>query len=101
LTVSDLGPPSRASASPICLRQDVAWREIEGDIVVLDLTGAAYYSVSASGVVLWPSLVEGCTLDQLTDRLVERFSIDRQVAERDVRAFIETLSGEGLLEAGG
>src|SRR5580704_9107850 len=42
-----------AVSDAIRLRQDIAWREIDGEIVLLDLTGAAYYSVSRSGVVLW------------------------------------------------
>lgn len=82
----------------IRLRQDIAWREIDGEIVLLDLTGAAYYSVSRSGVVLWPAVVEGSTLDQLAERLAREFSLERQVAERDVRVLIDSLRGEGLLE---
>ena len=82
----------------IRLRQDIAWREIDGEIVLLDLTGAAYYSVSRSGVVLWPAVVEGATVDELADRLAREFSLERQVAERDVRVLIDALSGEGLLE---
>jgi hypothetical protein len=80
------------------LRQDIAWREIDGEIVLLDLTGAAYYTVSRSGVVLWPSVVEGATVDALADRLSQEFSLDRRVAERDVRGLVDALSGEGLLE---
>jgi hypothetical protein len=80
------------------LRQDIAWREIDGEIVLLDLTGAAYYSVSRSGVVLWPAVVEGATVAALSERLAQEYSLERQVAERDVRVLIDSLSGEGLLE---
>ena len=88
LTVSD----------SVRLRHDIAWREIDGEIVLLDLTGAAYYSVSRSGVVLWPAVVEGATLEALSERLAQEYSLERQVAERDVRVLIDALSGEGLLE---
>jgi len=80
------------------LREDIAWREIDGEIVLLDLTGAAYYSVSRSGVVLWPAVVEGATVDVLTARLAQEYALERQVAERDVRVLIDALNGEGLLE---
>jgi hypothetical protein len=86
-------------SDPIRLRQDIAWREIDGEIVLLDLTGAAYYSVSRSGVVLWPAVVEGSTVQELADRLALEFSLERHVAEHDVRVLIDSLRGEGLLEA--
>jgi hypothetical protein len=85
----------------IRLRQDIAWREIDGEIVLLDLTGAAYYSVSRSGAALWPAVVEGSTIGELVERLALEFSLDRDGAERDVRALVESLRGEGLLEASG
>jgi hypothetical protein len=43
-------------------------------------------------------VVEGATVDALADRLSQEFSLDRQVAERDVRGLLDALSGEGLLE---
>ncbi len=85
-------------AAPIRLRQDIAWHEIDGEIVLLDLTGAAYYSVSRSGMTLWPAVVQGSTLAELTTRLAQAFSLEHDVAERDVRVFLNTLSDEGLLE---
>jgi Coenzyme PQQ synthesis protein D (PqqD) len=87
-----------ASAS-VRLRPDVAWREIDGEIVLLDVTGAAYYSVTRSGLKLWPSVVQGCTVDQLVELLTQAFSLDRRVAERDARSFLQALDREGLLEA--
>ncbi len=80
------------------LRQDIAWREIDGEIVLLDLTGAAYYSVSRSGVALWPAVVEGATVAALTERLAQEYALERRVAERDVRVLVDALNGEGLLE---
>jgi hypothetical protein len=96
----DEPPPSgdQASQARVRLREDVAWREIDGEIVLLDLTGQAYYTASRSGAVLWPSMVAGATVRQLSDLLAERFSLDRHVAERDVRDFLDTLHDEGLLD---
>jgi hypothetical protein len=87
------------ATEPIRLRENVVWREISGEIVLLDLTGSEYFSVKGAGVALWPFVVEGSTLDQLTDCLANRFSLDRSVAERDVRSFLDALDGEGLLES--
>jgi hypothetical protein len=91
-------PNTHDPEAPIRLREDIAWREIDGEIMLLDLEGHAYYTTSRSGALLWPSVVAGTTVRELSELLVDRFSLDRDVAEQDVRAFLETLSGEGLLD---
>jgi Coenzyme PQQ synthesis protein D (PqqD) len=88
-----------SAAGPIRLRESIAWNEIDGEIVLLDPTGSAYFSVKGAGTALWPFVVEGSTLDELTDCLTERFTLDRSVAERDVRSFLDALNEEGLLES--
>jgi len=83
------------------LRPDVVWREIDGEIVLLDLDGSAYFSVSASGVALWPALVAGATAEELARVLSETFSLERERAQRDVGVFLQALASEGLLEGAG
>ncbi len=44
------------------LRSDaLAWREIEGQIVSVDLRGSVYLATNRTGAALWPALVEGTT----------------------------------------
>jgi hypothetical protein len=92
---------SEQDTAAIRLREEIAWREIDGEIVLLDLTGSAYYTVSRSGLVLWPAVVEGSTAAELTDRLAQSFSLDRETAARDVGEFLQALANEGLLEPRG
>ncbi|HUB74871.1 MAG TPA: PqqD family protein [Solirubrobacteraceae bacterium] len=89
------------SVDDVRLRPDVVWREIDGEIVLLDLDGSAYFSVSASGAALWPALVAGASTDELASVLSETFALERERAEHDVRAFLQALAGEGLLEGEG
>lgn len=83
---------------PLQLRDDVTWREIDGEIVLLDLEGSTYFSVNRTGIALWPLLIKGSTTSELSGHLAETFSLDRQTAERDVQVFVDALSDEGLLE---
>jgi hypothetical protein len=89
---------SDSAGGSLRLRSDVAWREINDEIVLLDLTGSTYFTVTRTGVALWPLLVQGSTIDELSEHLAQTFSLERQTAERDVSGFISTLSDEGLLE---
>lgn len=80
------------------LATDIDWREIDGEVVILDRREGRYLAVNPSGAVLWPALLDGTSEEGLVERLVGRYSIDRDRALTDVRAFLDWLTGHGLLE---
>jgi hypothetical protein len=77
----------------------VEWREIEGEVVALDLRAARYLATNRSAAALWPLLVEGCEQEQLVERLVESYGIERSRALADVEAFVADLRQHDLLAA--
>ena len=77
----------------------IEWREVEGEIVALDLDASEYVAVNRTGAAVWPLLAEGATRKQLAARLVSRYGIDRDSAERDLDRFLSALSERGLLDA--
>ena len=76
---------------------DMTWRSVESEIVVLDQRDSTYLAVNRTGSVLWPLLAEGATRPELAAALVERFGIDEARAATDVDAFVEFLAGRDLL----
>jgi hypothetical protein len=81
------------------LRADrVTWREVEGEVVALDLQASTYFSANASGSVLWPLLLEGATRTELTDALVKSFDVGPEQAAVDVDAYLASLDELGLLD---
>jgi hypothetical protein len=78
----------------------IEWREVEGEIVALDLDSSEYLAVNRTGAVIWPLLVDGSTRKDLATHLAGRYGIDQAAAERDVDQFLNTLSERGLLDAG-
>lgn len=80
---------------------DITWREIDGDLVILDLRSSAYLTSNASGTVLMRELTEERTLQQLAQALVDAFEIPLQKAQQDVLAFVGKLAERGLLESNG
>ena len=52
---------------------DVAWREIDGEVVLLDLKASIYISVNTTGTVLWKLLAQGATRGQLIEGLMSTF----------------------------
>lgn len=77
--------------------EDLEWREVEGEIVGLDLRGSTYFALNRTASALWPSLSEGATRDELVARLCSAFDSDQAAAGRDVDVFLESLRERGLL----
>jgi hypothetical protein len=75
----------------------VEWREVEGEIVAVDVQTSEYLVINRTGAVLWRALEAGATADQLAGRLVDRFDVERGAARRDVDEFVATLASRGLL----
>jgi len=84
--------------SQIHLRaEDLSWREIDTEVVAVDVSTSMYLSANESGAVLWRLLAAGATRAELAASLEERYGIDRERAEADVEAFIESLEHRNLL----
>jgi hypothetical protein len=76
---------------------ELEWREVEGEIVALDLRESTYLSVNRTGTVLWPRLAAGATRDELIASLTASFDVDEESAGRDLDAFLGALRERGLL----
>jgi hypothetical protein len=73
------------------------WRQIEDEVVAVDMTSASYLGGNPAAAVLWPALARGATKEELAALLVERFGIDDARAGEDVDAFLAQLGEAGLL----
>ena len=83
----------------IRLRTDaLEWREVEGEVVALDMREDLYLAVNRTGALLWAELTSGATPERLTSLLVERFELDRERAVADTEAFLSNLAQRDLLE---
>ena len=51
-----------------------------------------------SGVFIWKLLTKGTTEEKIVAEVMEAFGIDEELAGRDVRAFLENLQINGVLE---
>jgi hypothetical protein len=84
--------------SELRLRDDgIAWREIDGEMVAIDLVTNTYLSANESGLLLWRALAAGASREDLAALLAERFGIDGKSAAVDVDRFLEELTSRELL----
>jgi Coenzyme PQQ synthesis protein D (PqqD) len=73
------------------------WRNVEGEIVALDLRSQLYLSVNRTGAALWTMLVTGSDRSALTTRLVETYALPPEQAAADVDSFLGELADQDLL----
>jgi hypothetical protein len=78
---------------------DLEWREIDSDIVVLDGRDATYLTLNGSGALLWRMLAASTTRDDLVGALLETYQVEESTAAADADAFLMRLSEQGLLAA--
>jgi hypothetical protein len=84
--------------SKLCLREeDLSWRQIDTEIVAVDVTKSTYLSANESGAALWSLLVDGATRAELATALQDRYRINRERAKADADAFVAALENRGLL----
>jgi hypothetical protein len=78
---------------------DLDWREIDEDIVILDGRDASYLTLNGSGALLWRTLADGATRDELIGVLLAAYEVDATTAGSDADAFLDNLHERGFLAA--
>ena len=78
---------------------DVVWREVEDELVVLELSTTTYLTLNGSAKQLWLSLADGATVLDLASMLVDHYRIPMEQATVDAEAFVEEMTSRGLLES--
>lgn len=76
---------------------DTAYRVIDGEAVIVDLDSSELYSLNPTATVIWEACEEEVTLEEVVDKIVEEFEVEREVAEEDCVGFVEEFSENGLL----
>lgn len=75
----------------------VRWREVDGEIVAVDLRNSRYMAANPSATALWPLLDRGTTLHELSVALSDRWSLPEEIARRDAERLVAWLREAGLL----
>lgn len=77
---------------------ELVWREVADEVIVLDLRTSMYSRLNGSASVLWMALAEGATTSELARRLEEEFGVETEVAKRDTNKFLASCHDQDLLQ---
>lgn len=78
----------------------VVWREVDDEVIILELATAVYLTLNGSARLLWLRLDQGATEDELAEVLAETYDIAIEQAAVDTRAFLDALRERSLLKVG-
>ena len=82
----------------IRLRHDaVAWQEVDGQLILLDTRSSRYLGVNHTGATLWPQIVDGATVEELTTLLATSTRLALTAARADVEAFVAHLTSLDMI----
>lgn len=92
-------PKSRSAPAKTSytLKQEISYREVQGQILILTPREEFLYTLNAAGHVLWKLLARGAAEQKLIDALVREYDLAPEHAQRDVHAFLQDLRAKGVL----
>ena len=78
-------------------------REVAGNYIVVAVGEAVkgfngVINLNETGAFLWKQLQEGATEEQLKAAMLEEYDVQEDVAQNDIKAFIDKLNEKGLLD---
>ena len=76
---------------------DVVFRELDGEAVVLNLDTGIYFGLDAVGTRIWRLIEERKPLRIVLDTLIDEYEASPDRLQSDLLAFVERLNGKGLL----
>ena len=87
------------SGERILLRDGaVMWREVDGEVVALDLAASEYLAINRTGTTLWTLMETGASRSELVSALMDAFDLPFEQAEADVDSFVSGLEERGLVK---
>lgn len=79
----------------------VAHQELDEDVVIVHLTRGHYYSLTASGAVVWMALSGGASIEEIVAAMAPRCGEPEERISETVIGFVKALLAETLIEAAG
>jgi hypothetical protein len=69
---------------------------VPGGNAVLDLNGL--FVMTETGAFIWSILPQAETEDEIVDKMLEEYDVDRETAQEDVKEFLGRLREYGIID---
>jgi Coenzyme PQQ synthesis protein D (PqqD) len=79
------------------IADDVVFRDLAGESVLLNLSTGTYFGLDAVGTRLWNLIAEHGSTASVIETLLAEYDVDALRLQKDVEALIDQLLAKGLL----
>lgn len=86
-----------ASESIYKAPDNYSWRDVNNELVVLNLQSGEYFTFNEVGRTIWLLINDSKSVEEITRSVTEQYATSEEKAGSDVRSFISNMLREGLL----
>lgn len=77
--------------------EDLVWREIEGEIVILTEDGKNIHTLNTVGSVIWELIDGQRDVEDISKILRDKYDVSLEEAQKDTLEFLEELANKNIL----
>jgi len=89
--------PDLSITDAVCVPNDVIFRELNGEAVILDLHKGTYFGLNSVGMRIWQLCEQHGSLRQVWEAMQREFDASGEALQSDLLTFVNQLSAKGLL----
>ena len=75
----------------------VIYRDVSGEVVLLNLQSGVYYGLDPVGSRMWQLLMEQRPLDDVCSVMLEEYEVTADVLRADLSKLVDELASKGLV----
>jgi hypothetical protein len=77
--------------------ENIAWRNVNDEVVILNLKSGEYYTLNDVGQFVWLAVADKRNMEEIRQKVVDTFDVSPEKASEDIESFISRMLDEGLL----
>jgi hypothetical protein len=85
-------------ASRVVVPEQVLVRQLDDEIVILDLESESYFGLDEMGTAMWNELTAANSIEQAYKTLLNQYDVEPEVLRSDVQNLVQQLVEQKLLE---
>jgi Coenzyme PQQ synthesis protein D (PqqD) len=85
-------------ASIARIREDVIFRKLEEEAVILNLATGIYYGLDPVGTRIWELIQERGMVDTVLEAILHEYEVEPERCEQDLLCLLRKLYAKGLIE---
>jgi hypothetical protein len=79
------------------IESDVVWRDLNGDIVILNLATGYYYGLEGAGNTMWRLLVEHGSTEKVVEAMAADYDVEPDRIEADLVSLVRDLALKSIV----